>query len=85
MLNYYYKENIQKFRNSSIEEILGIITIHNEFDSLITQNKAWQSQIVILQEALKFQNGHIFFEFSIPRMGKRVDCILLLNNVIFLI
>jgi len=85
MLNYYYKENIQKFRNSSIEEILGIITIHNEFDSLITQNKAWQSQIVILQEALKFQNGHIFFEFSIPRMGKRVDCILLLNNVIFVI
>jgi hypothetical protein len=85
MLNYYYKENIQKFRNSSVEEILGRITIHNAFDSLITQNKAWQSQIVILQEVLKFQKGHIFFEFSIPRMGKRVDCILLLNNVIFVI
>jgi hypothetical protein len=85
MINYYYKENIEKFRNSSVEEILGKITIHNEFDSLNTQNKAWQSQIIILQEVLKYHKGHIFFEFSIPRMGKRVDCILLLNNVIFVI
>lgn len=85
MLNYYYKENIQTFRNSSVEEILGRITLNNEFDSLNTQNKAWQSQIIILQEVLKYHKGHIFFEFSIPRMGKRVDCILLLNNVIFVI
>lgn len=85
MLNYYYKENIQTFRNSSVEEILGRITLNNEFDSLNTQNKAWESQIIILQEVLKFYKGHIFFEFSIPRMGKRVDCILLLNNVIFVI
>jgi DUF2075 family protein len=85
MLNYYYKENIQTFRHSSVEEILGRITLNNEFDSLNTQNKAWQSQIIILQEVLKFYEGHIFFEFSIPRMGKRVDCILLLNNVIFVI
>lgn len=85
MLNYYYKENIQTFRNSSVEEILGRITLNNKFDSLNTQNKAWESQIIILQEVLKFYKGHIFFEFSIPRMGKRVDCILLLNNVIFVI
>lgn len=85
MLNYYYKEEIRNFINSSVEEIVGKITLSNKFDTLITQNESWQSQITILQEVLKFQNGFIFFEFSIPRMGRRVDCILLLQNVVFVI
>ncbi|HMU02881.1 MAG TPA: hypothetical protein PJ990_04630 [Saprospiraceae bacterium] len=85
MLNYYYKDDIPNFINSSVEEIVGKITLSNKFDTLITQNESWQSQISILQEVLKFQNGSIFFEFSIPRMGRRVDCILLLQNVVFVI
>ncbi len=85
MLNYYYKDEIRNFINSSVEEIIGKITLNNKFDTLITQNESWQSQIAILQEVLKFQTGSIFFEFSIPRMGRRVDCILLLQNVVFVI
>ena len=85
MLNYYYKQDIQVFLNSSLEEILGNISLNNEFDSLSTQNKAWQSQIIILKEVLQSKNGYIFFEFSIPRMGKRVDCILIIQNVVFVI
>lgn len=85
MLNYYYKDEIRNFINSSVEEIVGKITLSNKFDTLITQNESWQSQITILKEVLKFQNGSIFFEFSIPRMGRRVDCILLLQNVVFVI
>lgn len=85
MLNYYYKNDIQSFIDSSVEEIIGKITLSNKFDTLITQNKSWQSQINILQEVLRFQKGSIFFEFSIPRMGRRVDCILLIKNVVFVI
>jgi len=68
-----------------VEEIIGKITLNNQFDTLITQNKSWKSQIILLQNVLKFQNGTIFFEFSIPRMGRRVDCILILKNVVFVI
>ena len=64
-----------------VTTVAGKITLNNKFDTLITQNESWQSQITILQEVLKFQTGSIFFEFSIPRMGRRVDCILLLQNV----
>ena len=85
MLNYYYKDQVQFFINSSVEEIIGKITLNNQFDTLITQNKSWKSQIILLQNVLKFQNGTIFFEFSIPRMGRRVDCILILKNVVFVI
>ena len=65
MLNYYYKDQVQFFINSSVEEIIGKITLNNQFDTLITQNKSWKSQIILLQNVLKFQNGTIFFEFSI--------------------
>ncbi|MGB4837704.1 MAG: DUF2075 domain-containing protein [Saprospiraceae bacterium] len=85
MLNYYYRDSIFSFLNSTVEEIIGKITINNQFDSLSTQNTAWQIQIDILQESLIGYSGEIFFEFSIPRMGKRVDCILIIKNIVFVI
>lgn len=85
MLNYYYKNSLAKFLNQSIQEIVGSITLSNEFNSQQTQNKSWEHQIRILQKELTNLNGEIFFEFSIPRMGKRVDCILIIENVVFVI
>ena len=57
----------------------------NQFDSIQTQNKSWEQQIPILKKALKGHDGDIFFEFSIPRMGKRVDCIVLIRNIVFVL
>ncbi|NLD37311.1 MAG: DUF2075 domain-containing protein [Desulfatiglans sp.] len=85
MLNYYYKDDIQSFLKKSTEEIIGEITLSNTFDSTFNQNKSWEIQISILKEALSGFNGTIFFEFSIPRMGKRVDVIVIMENVVFVI
>ena len=84
MLNYYYKDSLPPaFLQKSTSEIIGSITLSNEFDSTLFQNKAWKEQIEILKDALAGYNGTIFFEFSIPRMGKRVDAIIIINNVVF--
>ncbi len=85
MLNFYFKDSIQSFLKKSTEEIIGQITIANPFDSNSNQNKSWNRQIVILKKALHPFNGIIFFEFTIPRMGKRVDVLVIINNVIFII
>lgn len=85
MLNYYYKDTIESFLQKSTSEIIGLITLSNEFDSTLFQNKAWKEQIEILKRAVAGYNGTIFFEFSIPRMGKRVDAIVIINNVVFVI
>jgi len=85
MLNYYFKDSIQSFINKSTEEIIGQISLSNQFGSILTQNKSWESQIPILKKALQPFEGVIFFEFSIPRMGKRVDVILIIENVVFVI
>ena len=85
MLNYYYSDTIQDFKAKSIDEIIGSITRSNYFDSTYNQNKAWEQQITILQEALRDFDGKLFFEFSIPRMGKRVDCLLIIESVVFVL
>ncbi|HEY8387437.1 MAG TPA: DNA/RNA helicase domain-containing protein [Parasegetibacter sp.] len=46
---------------------------------------AWEIQINLLKEVLKSYVGYLFFEFSIPRMGKRADCILIIKHVVFVI
>ena len=85
MLNYYFKDTIESFLLKSTEEIIGLITISNQFDSTYKQNKSWEVQIPILKKAIENYSGTIFFEFSIPRMGKRVDVVLIINNVVFII
>ncbi len=85
MLNYYFKDTIESFIKKNTEEIIGSITLSNQFDSTQVQNKSWKEQIEILKIAVTGHNGTIFFEFSIPRMGKRVDSIVIIDNVVFVI
>ena len=85
MLNYYYSDSISNFLTSSINEIVGLITKSNYYDTTYNQNNAWAQQIEILKNELVGLEGTLFFEFSIPRMGKRVDCLLLIENVVFVI
>lgn len=85
MLNYYFFDSIEQFQKKSVEEIIGLITLSNQFDITSNQNRSWEEQISILKRALQNYSGTIFFEFSIPRMGKRVDCIVIIESVVFII
>jgi hypothetical protein len=84
-VNYYYRNIISDFLQRSTDEIIGSITCSNEFDATFLQNKSWEQQIPILKNALSEFDGEIFFEFFIPRMGKRVDTLLVIKNIVFVI
>ena len=85
MFNYYYSKSVLEFVSSSQNEILGEIVKNGRLEFTAEQQLAWETQIDLLQTILPGTSGHIFFEFSIPRMGKRVDCILIVKNVVFVI
>lgn len=86
MLNsYYYSRNISEFLCQSDNEIIGELTNSSQFDVDLKQRSAWNSQIVLLKEALDSFDGKIYFEFTVPRMGSRVDAILIIKNVLFII
>ncbi|KGO85360.1 hypothetical protein Q765_16585 [Flavobacterium rivuli WB 3.3-2 = DSM 21788] len=82
----YYIAPIIDFFNEDSDNIYGKISGNFDLNSQsIQQSNAWKSQIRILKGALEGFQGKIYFEFTIPRMGKRVDNIVIIDNCIFII
>lgn len=85
MLNYYYSDKISDFLQKLPATIIGEISLNGRLGHINTELFAWELQISILKDILYRYNGHLYFEFSIPRMGKRVDCLLVIKNIVFVI
>lgn len=81
----YFQSTIDKFLLEKPDYIFGKLARKHQHDLEDEQKNAWLEQIKLLQSSLKEVSGHIYFEFSIPRMGKRVDNILISKNLIFVI
>ena len=81
-----YIANLKEFIREDKMHILG--SLHNNYhgDNLTTTNDAWLGEIEIMQSVLKPWENHeatIIFEYEIPRLGKRIDVVLLLHGLIF--
>ena len=85
MIREYYSDSIEKFRQSSTDTILGILVSNNDYALIHTQRDAWVTEIEILRDVLQPYHGSIYFEYSIPRMGRRIDVVLLIESVIFVL
>ena len=85
MKRAYYDDFITNFLITSPEEIIGKIALKNEFSLEQTQKDAWLAEVKILKEILPPYRGSIYFEYSIPRMGQRIDVIILIGAVIFIL
>lgn len=81
----WYASSVERFRASATDEILGTLTTHSGFDVRQTQRDAWIAQIGFLRDRLRGIVGSIFFEFSIPRMGRRIDVVLLTSGAVFVV
>ncbi len=79
----YYAATIDCFVQSSTEEILGSLTLGNDFALIQTQRDAWVVQIEILRTTLSPYTGSVYFEYSIPRMGRRIDVVAVIGPLIF--
>jgi hypothetical protein len=82
MARAYYAATIASFLDENPLTILGKLSDQHGFDLEEQQKTAWKVQINLLKQILIDISGHVFFEFSIPRMGKRVDVILLAHGII---
>ena len=70
--------------NTNSNEILTTLRDNDMFEPDQNQEQAWKKQITILQSQLHdLESGHILFEYTIPRMGKRVDTVLIYDDFVF--
>ena len=82
----FYQNNITSFKGQNTDEIFGVIAHNDEYDSGAKQKGAWIAQIEILKRALsKIDRGSILFEYTLPRVGGRIDNILLIDNTVFVL
>src|SRR5438874_1289358 len=84
-LRYWYGASIAEFLDASSETILGQLAFNCDFALIPTQRDAWLAQIEFLRARLAGLSGTIFFEFNIPRMGRRIDVVLVIGPVVFAI
>ena len=86
-LRCYYHATIEDFLQQPTAEIVG--TIHSNdisAETRIQQSNTWEQEIEILKDQLSaLDEGELLFEYSIPRMGKRVDNVVLYHNIVFLL
>ncbi|MDA7953117.1 MAG: DUF2075 domain-containing protein [Nitrosopumilus sp.] len=82
----YYSEDLRTFLGSEPAKVLGYLAKAERQDPTNAQTVAWVDQIAILQDQLHiFDKGHIMFEYIIPRVGTRVDVVLIYADFVFVI
>jgi hypothetical protein len=81
----WYGASFSEFIATASDAIIGKLTSNSEFDLILAQRDAWQDQIDFLRSSLNGLVGHLFLEFNIPRMGRRIDAVLLIDQIVFVI
>ncbi len=86
MRRAYYQDSVESFLSTNENDILGELTRNHQHDLNLLQRNAWILQIESLKESLSgFSDGYLLLEYAIPRMGKRVDAVLLSGGIIFVL
>lgn len=79
-----YNSDFNRFCIADENSIFGELCDHYHGDALTTTREAWKNEISIMKTILSpYENGQIIFEYVIPRLGKRIDVVLLLGGIVF--
>ena len=81
----WYRASVADLLSADATDVLGAMALRNEFDLTQTQRDAWVEQVRLLQLQLAGLAGTLFLEFTIPRMGRRIDAVLIVGSVLFVI
>ena len=82
----YYSATLDEFLGTDTKKIHGILRQNNESYVTPEQCKAWIEQLEIMKEKLcNLDSGHVYLEFTIPRMGRRADAIFVHAGMMFLL
>ena len=81
-----YDSSFAQFNKADDDAIFGVLCDKYHGEALTTTREAWRSEIQVMKGVLSFlsdHDGQIIFEYDIPRLGKRIDVVLLLEGLVF--
>ena len=84
---YYYSSGISDFLGEPTSSIVGKLTVAFQHDINKETSSSWETEIESLKQALNDYSGRgsIYLEYNIPRMGRRVDAIVLIDGIVFIL
>lgn len=85
-----YRDRIQDFIERDSAFILGQLLTHSSGDVEVLQRNAWQQQIDLIRSIFRegsqdWLSGSIYFEYNIPRLGRRIDVVLIIGHIVFVL
>ena len=81
-----YSNSFPRFLEGTAYSILGTLCDRYHGNALTTTRDAWYGEILIMKKVLSQladKAGRIVFEYDIPRLGKRIDVVLLYKGIVF--
>lgn len=84
---YLYSDTIDSFLQKNTDTIVGEITLSATQDINKETSNSWQQEVEVLKDVLApyAQKGSVYFEYNIPRMGRRADVIVLIDGIVFVL
>lgn len=89
-MRFFYGNTISCFLDDSYTIIrqsldVGHLQSHHQLDQ--TQARAWDEEILLLKSVLQpyRDRGSVYFEYNIPRMGRRIDVAVLIDGVVLIL
>lgn len=83
-----FNSDFSLFLYKDIDSVFGALCDNYHGDALTTTRESWKSEIGIMRDVvskLNDRDGQIIFEYDIPRLGKRIDLVLLYRGIVFCI
>jgi DNA polymerase III delta prime subunit len=81
----FYAEPISSFLVHTNEHIRGVISDRSPFADTTDQKGAWNFEIDLLKKVLRDIDGFVCLEFDVPRIGSRIDAVVLSGGCIFVL
>ncbi len=81
-----YNSSFEEFLAKPTNSIFGMLCDNYHGIDQTTTREAWKDEILIMKETLskcEDKEGEILFEYDIPRLGKRIDVVLLYRGIVF--
>lgn len=84
---YYYSDTITDFLQKEDMVVIGKLALAYSHDINDETKMSWLEELRVMHSVLKnYKNrGSVYFEYNIPRMGRRADVIVLIDDVVFVI
>jgi hypothetical protein len=86
---WMYGDRLASFLGTEPVAILGELLLHSGGAVEAAQRDAWMQEVEILQAVPwppdMVAGSRIYFEYTVPRLGRRVDVVLLTSNTLFVI